>query len=52
MPAFAPESGFNSQISLSPGPAARIIPSETPNFILRGFKFATMTVNLPIKVSG
>ena len=52
IPGLAPECGSISQISLPPGPAAKIIPSEMPNFILRGRKFATTTVSIPIISSG
>ena len=32
--------------------AASTMPSEMPNFILRGARLATMTVSLPIRSSG
>ena len=35
-----------------PGPAARTMPSLTPNFIFRGARLATITVFLPIRASG
>ena len=35
-----------------PGPAARIIPSDTPNRILRGARLATTTTCRPMRLSG
>ena len=46
MPGAAPESGDNAKMSLPPGPAASIMPSEVPNRILRGSKLATTTMSL------
>ena len=46
IPGWAPVSGERSN-SLPPGPAASTMPSDIPNFILRGARFATTTVNLP-----
>jgi uncharacterized protein YehS (DUF1456 family) len=43
-PGFAPSSGLNRKISFPPGPAAITIPSEMPKRILRGARFATITV--------
>src|SRR5690554_7941365 len=52
MPGVAPESGDRMKISLPPGPAARTMPSDIPNFILRGFRLATITVKRPSRSSG
>ena len=52
MPGAAPACGSSSQISWPPGPAASTMPSDTPNFILRGLRLATTTVSLPISCSG
>lgn len=52
MPGLAPLSGCNKKMSLSPGPAANTIPSETPNRIFRGAKFATTIVKQPSISSG
>src|SRR5437867_5088121 len=52
IPGCAPLSGERRN---RPGPspeAASTIPSETPNFILRGAMFATITVNRPSSVAG
>src|SRR2546421_2990040 len=52
IPGVAPASGERRN---SPGvspPAASTIPSETPNFILRGARFATMTVSRPFSAAG
>jgi len=35
-----------------PSPAARTMPSETPNFIFLGAKFDTTTVSFPFRFSG
>lgn len=47
MPGVAPLSGESRKIVSPPGPAAKIIPSETPNRIFRGARFATITVRRP-----
>lgn len=52
IPGIAPSSGVNTKRSLPPGPAASTIPSETPKRILRGARFATMTVMRPFNCSG
>ena len=52
IPGFAPSSGVNTKRSFPPGPAASTIPSETPKRILRGARFATMTVMRPFNCSG
>src|SRR5882724_681171 len=52
MPGAAPVSGDSTKISLPPGPAANIIPSERPNRILRGSKLATTTISRPTSDSG
>ena len=52
MPGCAPESGARRKM---PGPspdAASTIPSDKPNFILRGVRFATIGVRRPISSSG
>ena len=52
MPGTAPESGA-SRNGPPCGPlAASTMPSETPNFILRGARLATITVNRPTSVAG
>jgi hypothetical protein len=52
MPGVAPLSGDNTKMSFPPGPAANIMPSEVPNRILRGSKFATTTMSRPTSDSG
>ncbi len=52
IPGWAPSWGSRIQRSWPPGPAASTMPSDTPNFILRGARFATMTVSLPSSCSG
>ena len=52
IPGLAPSSGFNIHKSLPPGPAANTMPSLMPKRILRGARFATITVSLPSKSSG
>src|SRR5699024_137340 len=52
IPGSAPLSGLSRKMSWPPGPAARIIPSEMPNFILRGARLATTTTSLPSSSSG
>ena len=52
IPGCAPASGESRKM---PGPspdAASTMPSETPNFILRGARFATIGVSRPIRSSG
>lgn len=39
-PASAPASGERAKTSGPPGPAASTMPSDSPNFILRGLRFA------------
>ncbi len=52
IPGSAPSSGDSTQRSLPPGPAAKTIPSDTPNRIMRGARLATITVSLPSSCSG
>lgn len=52
MPGFAPASGDSRKMSCPPGPAARTMPSLTPNFILRGARLATIRVKRPTSCSG
>jgi hypothetical protein len=53
IPGVAPSWGSKINIPLFSGPeAASIMPSERPNRIFRGARFATTTVSLPIKFSG
>lgn len=52
IPGFAPESAESRNISLPPGPAANTMPSDVPNFILRGFRFATATTRRPSNSAG
>src|SRR5690606_28528621 len=52
MPGFAPSSTLSRNGPADSSLAARIIPSETPNFILRGARFATITVSRPLSRSG
>ena len=52
MPGLAPVSGVRMKISSPPGPAASTMPSDTPKRILRGARFATITVSLPTRSSG
>ena len=52
MPGVAPESADSANISLPPGPAANIMPSEIPKRIFRGSKFATTTMSRPTRVAG
>ena len=52
MPGLAPASGVRMKISSPPGPAASTMPSDTPKRILRGARFATITVSLPTRSSG
>lgn len=52
MPGVAPASA-DSRNGPSPAPlAASTMPSETPNFILRGARFATTTVSRPARDAG
>lgn len=52
MPGLAPESGLKRKIFSPPGPAAKTMPSETPNFMVLGLRFATSTVSFPTRSSG
>ena len=52
LPALAPVSTSSRNKSAPPVPADKIIPSETPNFILRGARFATTITWRPIRSSG
>lgn len=56
MPGVAPGHGFSTWMPgcafSSPWLAASTMPSETPNFILRGARLATITVSLPTSSSG
>lgn len=51
-PGLAPGSGANTNTSFEPGPAARTMPSLTPNFMLRGARLATTTIRRPTRASG
>ena len=52
IPGWAPESG-DSKYNPGPSPdAASNMPSEMPNFILRGARLATSTVSRPLSCSG
>ena len=54
MPALAPLSGESRKTpssSVAPD-AASTMPSERPNFILRGFRLATITVSRPGSCAG
>ena len=55
IPGCAPASGDSRKIpGVSPAvsEAASTMPSDSPNFILRGARLATMTVNRPINCAG
>src|SRR5690606_22650277 len=52
MPGWAPLSGLSRKISSPPGPAASTMPSDRPNFILRGARLATSTTSLSFSCSG
>ena len=52
MPGCAPASGETRKISGPSPEAASTMPSETPNFIFRGARFATTTVSRPSSFSG
>ncbi len=52
MPGCAPESGDSRNAPISSPEAASTMPSDTPNFILRGARFATITIRRPLRVSG
>ncbi len=49
---WAPSCGSRIHKSPPPGPAAVIMPSDIPNFILRGLRFATIVVSLLSSLSG
>ncbi len=51
-PGRPPSSTPKRKTSLPPAPTATIIPSLTPNFILRGARFAAMTTRRPTSCSG
>ena len=51
IPGFAPSSVDNKNIWSPPGPAANIMPSDVPNFIFLGARFAATTTLLPTKSS-
>src|SRR3970282_2529407 len=52
MPGWAPGSGESKYIPAPSREAASTMPSETPNFILRGARLATATVRRPLSVTG
>ena len=52
MPGWAPESGDRMNRPGASPLAASTMPSDMPNFILRGARFATITVSRPTSVAG
>ena len=52
VPGVAPSSGERMCRSEPPEPAASTMPSERPNFILRGARLATITVCRPTREAG
>ena len=52
IPGSAPLSGDSRKMFSPPGPAASTMPFDSPNFILRGARFATTTVSRPTSCSG